>query len=117
MILPFNALCLIKEFSRPMTRPDWRTFKRAITIQNYIEEIKTLKLAKPSSLFKRVCNHMYNSYYFQIYHHLYCFGIDDYIKTYGGDKTHILSDTILNARNESYIEYSKNIYCNKIWIV
>jgi len=115
MILPFNALCLIKEYSKPCTRPDWRTFERCITIQTYIEEIKILKMVKPC--FKLVCNHMYNSYYFQIYHHIYCFGIDDYIKTYGGDKTRILSDTILNARNESYIEYSKNIYCNKIWMI
>ena len=115
--LPINALQLIREYSKPLTRPDWRTFSRTITIGAYIKDIDRLNKFKTYSLFKLVYTHMRQSSFYMLYHHLYCYGIDDYLKTYGGDKNRILSNTILNARNESFLEYSKNIYCNKIWIV
>jgi hypothetical protein len=117
MILPFKAVRLIREYSKPVTRPDWRTFERGISIDTYIKDIIYLNKFKTYSLYKLVYNHMCKSDFFKIYHHIYCFGIDDYIKTYGGDKQRILSNTILNSRNESYKEYAKNIYCNKLWIV
>jgi hypothetical protein len=115
--LPSRALKLISEYSKPITRGDWRTFSRSITIGTYINDINNITRFKTYALYKLVYTHMRQSPFYMLYHHLYCFGIDDYIKTYGGDKTRILANTILNARNESYIEYSKNIYCNKIWIV
>jgi hypothetical protein len=31
-MLPFNALRIIKEYSRPLTKPDWRKSKPIITI-------------------------------------------------------------------------------------
>jgi hypothetical protein len=115
--LPYLAILLIREYSKPLTRPDWRTFTRTITMETYIKDINKITRFKTYSLYKLVLTHMRQSPFYILYHHLYCFGIDDYLKTYGGDKTRILSNTILNARNESYLEYSKNIYSNKIWIV
>ena len=115
--LPYAALQLIREYSKPLTRPDWRTFIRGISIGTYIKDINNITKFKTYALYKLVYTHMRQSSFYMLYHHLYCFGVDDYIKTYGGDKKRILANTILNARNESYIEYSKNIYCNKIWIV
>ena len=115
--LPYAALQLIREYSKPLTRPDWRTFIRGISIGTYIKDINNITKFKTYALYKLVYTHMRQSSFYMLYHHLYCYGIDDYIKTYGGDKKRILSNTILNARNESFLEYSKNIYCNKIWIV
>ena len=40
--LPCRALHLIREYSKPLTRPDWRTFERSITSNIFIHEIDTL---------------------------------------------------------------------------
>ena len=40
-MLPINALQLISEYSKPITRGDWRTFTR-ITKDKYIIEIDKL---------------------------------------------------------------------------
>ena len=40
--LPFHALRLISEYSKPLTRPDWRTFTRRITKRKYIKDIDKL---------------------------------------------------------------------------
>jgi hypothetical protein len=37
MNLPFNALALIREYSRPVTRPDWRNLNRLPLYKLYKE--------------------------------------------------------------------------------
>ena len=60
MILPINALKLISEYSKPLTRGDWRTFERVITKDKYIIEIDTLyKFKNTSRLYKLVHTNMH----------------------------------------------------------
>ena len=59
MLLPINALQLISEYSKPVTRGDWRTFTR-ITKDKYIIEIdKLYKFKNTSRLFKLVHTNMH----------------------------------------------------------
>ena len=39
MFLPLRALTLIKEYSRPLTRPDWRTLQR-MTFDNFYHSLR-----------------------------------------------------------------------------
>ena len=60
MILPINALKLISEYSKPLTRGDWRTFERVITKDKYIIEIdKLYKFKNTSRLYKLVHTNMH----------------------------------------------------------
>jgi len=65
MILPINALpCsalkLISEYSKPLTRGNWRTFERVITKDKYIIEIdKLYKFKNTSRLYKLVHTNMH----------------------------------------------------------
>ena len=58
--LPCRALHLISEYSKPITRGDWRTFERAITTNLFINEIDTLyNFEKNRALFKLVHTNMH----------------------------------------------------------
>lgn len=62
MILPLRSLLLIGEYSKPLTRPDWRTFERPITGSIYINEIDALyKFKRTCALFKLVHRNMHVS--------------------------------------------------------
>jgi hypothetical protein len=53
--LPCRALQLISEYSKPLTRGNWRTFERVITKDKYIIEIdKLYKFKNTSRLYKLV---------------------------------------------------------------
>ena len=59
-MLPLRALRLISEYSKPITRDDWRTFERAITTNEFINEIDTLyNFEKNRALFKLVHTNMH----------------------------------------------------------
>jgi hypothetical protein len=59
-MLPLNALILIGEYSKPITRPDWRTFKRTISEAIYIHDIDALyEFDNTCDLFKIVHTHMH----------------------------------------------------------
>ena len=59
-MLPLRALRLISEYSKPITRVDWRTFERAITTNVFIDEIDTLyNFEKNCALFKLVHTNMH----------------------------------------------------------
>ena len=58
--LPCRALHLISDYSKPITRPNWRTFERAITNNVFINEINTLyNFEKNCALFKLVHTNMH----------------------------------------------------------
>jgi hypothetical protein len=58
--LPCRALHLISEYSKPITRGDWRTFERDITTNVFIHEIDTLyKFENTCALFKLVHTNMH----------------------------------------------------------
>ena len=75
MNLPVSALLLIKEYSKPLTRPDWRTLNRLSFYSLYSEVIqrRTYKRKVLNSLYKTIHKeHMiagilYNTTYYNVY--------------------------------------------------
>ena len=60
-MLPSRALQLIREYSKPITRHDWRTCKRIITKETYENDITILdNLIKGSPLYKIVHRNTYD---------------------------------------------------------
>jgi hypothetical protein len=60
--LPFRALKLISEYSKPITRGDWRTFTR-ITMETYIKDKDKLFNLKNNRLYELVHRNMYEHLY------------------------------------------------------
>ena len=61
--LPSHALRLISEYSKPITRGDWRTFTR-ITMEKYIKDKDELDFCnKTRLLYERVHRNMYENLY------------------------------------------------------
>lgn len=61
-MLPSRALQLISEYSKPITRSDWRTFPR-ITMKTYIKDKDKLYKFTTRSLYKLVHRNMYERLY------------------------------------------------------
>ncbi len=101
-ILPTNVLKIISEYSKPVTRPDWRTFQRKIHTVCFIQNIEKYNTL---NVFKVVKQNMVLSHFHIAYHHIYYFGIESYITLYNENPKLILSNKILNKRNESYKNY------------
>jgi hypothetical protein len=51
MNLPTRALALIREYSKPMTRPDWRD-RQWICVVDLVKDIARLRITKPDKRFK-----------------------------------------------------------------
>jgi hypothetical protein len=93
-MLPSCALTLIREYSKPITRGDWRTFERAITSNVFINEINTLyKFEKDCSLYKLVHTNMHVNIDVMTQKEL-----DDFIN-YKDDKLRILYTIIIYIGN------------------
>jgi hypothetical protein len=60
--LPSRALKLISEYSKPITRGDWRTFPR-ITMETYIKDKNKLFNLKNTRLYELVHRNMYEHLY------------------------------------------------------
>ena len=101
-LLPLNAINLIREYSKPLTRPDWKTFERKINTVCFIQSIEKFN---KFIVFKLVKQNMSMSHFYIAYHHIYYFGIDSYTTLHSEDKRVILSNKILNKRYESYKNY------------
>ena len=104
-MLPIRVLTLINEFSKPVTRPDWRTFERILTIENYMFNIEykycKFKLSHP--IYSLVLQNIYASDFYTSYQHIYNWGIDSYINAYGGNKNVLLSNKSLNHQQNLYL--------------
>ena len=100
--LPLYAIKLIKEYSLPVTRPDWRTFERTINPNLFIEEIHDTSILKRIPLFFRVLVHMRCSTFYMMYVHIEYNGIDTYIRMFGGCKETILSNRWLAIKQKDY---------------
>jgi len=101
-LLPLNATKLIHEYSLPLTRPDWRTFERAINPNLFIEEIIDTTVLKRSPLFFRVHINMRCSTFYLMYVQIEYNGINTYIQLYGGCKETILSNRWLAIKQKDY---------------
>jgi hypothetical protein len=105
--LPLTALKLISEYSKPVTRPDWRTFERKMNTTSFISQIV---LEYKIKVFKLVSKNMRESDFVIAYYYIYTYGINMYIMTFGGEENIILSNKILNDRNEKYKNYGSVHY-------
>jgi hypothetical protein len=98
--LPCRALDLIHEYSKPLSRPDWRTFERPITSNVFIHEIETLyKL-------KRTCK-LYRLVYTNIHMNIDVMSkeeLNDFIN-YKNDNLHILYTIIIYIGNVCFSGY------------
>ena len=57
--LPCSALQLISEYSKPITRPDWRTFPRTITKNIFFYESDNLNEVLRNIIFKNRYDYLY----------------------------------------------------------
>ena len=104
LILPNKVLNLIKEFSKPVTRPDWRTFERIMSIENFMFNIQYKFCVFHSPIYSLVLKNMYISEFYISYQHIYNWGVDSYINVYGGNKNVLLSKKILNYQQNLYLK-------------
>jgi hypothetical protein len=78
MQLPDDVLVLIREYSKPLTRPDWRTYcpltgHVLYTCLNTDWRIK--KLGRNLWLYRRIFNYLINTHWGQVYMNTRLFGI------------------------------------------
>jgi hypothetical protein len=75
MNLPSNALCLIREYSKPLTSPYWRTlqlmpfqilYTEVIQRRSYKRKV-LYKLYKTIHKDNRIADILYNTHYYNIY--------------------------------------------------
>jgi hypothetical protein len=101
-VLPLNARKLISEYSKPVTRPDWKTFERAINPNLFIEEILDIIILKGNRLFFKTHINMRSSTFYLMYINIEYNGVDSYIHLYGGCKETILSNRWLAIKQKDY---------------
>jgi hypothetical protein len=100
-ILPSRALCIISEYSRPITRPDWRQSKPIITtfqLYQYVLENQT----KLSPLLYKLFMNIYQTWWFCLYASIRNYGIDDIYQKY--DISH---EDLMKIDG---VQYALNIY-------
>jgi hypothetical protein len=72
--LPCRALSLIREYSKPMTRPDWRQSKPIVTTYRlYLNVINNY-----SELSYYILSNIWFTDWYQLYTYIKSYGIDNY---------------------------------------
>lgn len=102
-LLPLNAINLIREYSKPLTRPDWKTFERTINPNLFIEEILDTTVLKRTSLFFKAHINMRDSAFYIMYNQIEYRGVDSYIDMFGGCRKTILANRWLAIKQEEYL--------------
>ena len=73
MALPSRAVNLIREYSRPLSRPDWRTIQRLTTFDLYSHVYCHLR--PQTLLMKRIFYNILDTKWYNIYSVIKLFGI------------------------------------------
>jgi hypothetical protein len=55
MELPDDILKIIKEYTMPLTRPDWRSLHRMPSLRFHLSAAQTINRTFPQSVFEMVC--------------------------------------------------------------
>lgn len=108
--LPSRALSLIHEYSRPMTRPDWRNSKPIITQYKLYEHllkhpIDNTFTKSPDRLYQTTLYHIAETEWYFAFTYIRFYGIDRYIERMNGDDHLIYADGIPNA-----MEFNKSLH-------
>ena len=101
-MLPSRALQLIRDYVRPVTRSDWRTFERPITPEIFIEQLRDLTILHKNKLFMTAYLNMRYSDFHTMYIWIEISGIDSYIYFNGGCREEILSNRWLYKQQRAY---------------
>jgi hypothetical protein len=108
-LLPIRALNIINEYSKPLTKPDWRTFERIMTIENFMFNVQYKFCVYHSPIYSLVVKNMYKSEFYITYQYIFNWGIDSYIKVFGGNKNVLLSNKLLNHQQNLYLNLNYNL--------
>ena len=80
--LPTRALLLINEYSKPMTRPDWRTSKPIITTYRLYLHVKRVidinNYTRYNSLYHNVLYRINCTEWYFAYYYINCYGLSRY---------------------------------------
>jgi hypothetical protein len=86
--LPSRALLLINDYSRPITRPDWRTIKKITTFDLYAYSYRHLKILTP--LMEMLIDNIHYTNWYNIYMTIKLYGIYKAIIKYNMTSQEIL---------------------------
>jgi hypothetical protein len=101
MVFDQRILKLISEFSKPLTRPDWKTL-HLLTNYQYFREIYKIRITK--KLYKYVLN-CRNAEWFNQWKLVARFGIDSYCNVYKYDSVELLKRVDIHYANNLHKEY------------
>jgi hypothetical protein len=109
MQLPDDVLVIIREYSKPLTRPNWRTLNPLCRHILYNELYDGLYHGpirfKP--LFKRVFNHLCNSQWGNIYNYIRVWGIHNASSNFKLSVQELHFMPSIKYAEEYYLAYSK----------
>ena len=100
--LPSRALLLIREYSKPLTRPNWRKSKPIITTYSLFLKVKTFSYAKQEDsslnrLYLCIAFNITNTDWCYVYTYIRFCGIYNYLQLCDGDTYMTNSDGIKDA--------------------
>ena len=100
--LPSRALLLIHEYSRPVTRGNWRKSKPIITTYSLYLKVKTFSYAKQEDsslnrLYLCIAFNITNTDWYYVYTYIRFCGIYNYLQLCDGDTYMTNSDGIKDA--------------------
>ena len=107
MQLPDDVLSIIREYSKPLTRPDWRTINPLCLHVLYTEIYDILFNGSSRPLFKRVFNHLCNSQWGSIYNYIRVWGMHDASLHFKLSVQELHVMPAIKYAQEYYIAYSK----------
>ena len=108
--LPCRALCLIHDYSRPLTRSDWRQSKPIITIYKLYEHLLNHSIdytykKSPDRLYQTTLYHIAETEWYFAFTYIRFYGINRYIERMNGDDHLIHSDGI-----EYAMKFNKSLH-------
>ena len=89
--LPSRALLLIREYSRPMTKPNWRDSKPIISTYRLYLQVNNIKLANTISmgrLYQIIFYNISNTEWYYVYVYISYHGLCEYLER-GGCNIHM----------------------------
>jgi hypothetical protein len=108
--LPYRATNLIREYSRPLTRPDWRKSKPIITQYKLYECLSKNPIdytyrKSPDRLYQTTLSHISETDWYCVFNYIRFYGLSKYIHRVNGDYHLFQSDGIQQA-----IQYNNSLY-------
>ena len=86
--LPSRALHLIREYSRPMTRPNWRESKPIISTYRLYLQVKNVKFSNTKSIYQIILYNISNTEWYYVYVYISYHGLCEYLER-GGCNIHM----------------------------